>query len=172
MTVALPIAPEWRRRLAPYLASEPLVQRDHPEIAALAARLAGGSHDARTVAERIARWVHDSLRKTVTVSVPSAVQVLRARAGDCNEHTQLFVALARAAGIPTRGAAGLAYIDGRFYYHAWPEAWLGGWVPIDPTFDQFPADAAHLRFVHGGVDSQAELLRVIGRLEIEVLDFR
>src|SRR5262249_61456234 len=98
------------------------------------------------------------------------LQVLRARGGDCNDHTQLFVALARAIGVPTRFVAGLAYVDGKFYYHAWPEVLLTGWVAVDPTFGQFPADAGHLRFVIGGLTRQTELLRLMGNLEIQVLD--
>jgi hypothetical protein len=104
------------------------------------------------------------------VGVPDALQVLSARRGDCNEHTQLFLALARAAGIPARSASGLAYLGGKFYYHAWPEVYLGSWVAVDPTFGQFPADAAHLRFVTGGLAKQTTLLRLMGRLQIDVLD--
>ena len=74
------------------------------------------------------------------------------------------------AGIPARAAAGLAYVDGKFYYHAWPEIYLGNWVAVDPTFGQFPADAAHLRFVHGGLDRQVDLLRLIGALQIDLID--
>src|SRR5205814_2129834 len=96
--------------------------------------LAGGSRDPSVVARRINAWVYDSLRPVVTIGIPSALHVLRTRRGDCNEHTQLFVALARAAGIPARSVAGLAYVDGKFYYHAWPEVLLRGWVAVDPTF--------------------------------------
>jgi hypothetical protein len=78
------------------------------------------------------------------------------------------VALARAAGIPARTAAGLVYSDGFFFYHAWPEVYLNGWVAVDPTFGQFPADAAHLRFTIGGLARQMELVRLIGRLQLEV----
>ena len=113
--------------------------------------------------------MHDSLKKQITFGVPNALQVLQARTGDCNEHTQLFVALARAAGLPARIAAGLAYVDGKFFYHAWPEILLDDWVAVDPTFGQFPADAAHLRFVIGGVARQTELLRLMGNLKIDVL---
>jgi transglutaminase-like putative cysteine protease len=95
--------------------------------------------------------------------------VLETRKGDCNEHTQLFVALARAVGLPARIAAGVAYVDGKFFYHAWPEVLLDDWVAIDPTFGQFPADAAHLRFVIGGVARQTELVRLMGNLKIDVL---
>ncbi len=164
--------PSFRRFYAAELQSEPLLQVNDPAIVALAVRIAGNERDPRVVAERINQWVHDSLEKVVTVSVPNAVQVLRARRGDCNEHTQLFTALARAVGIPTRIATGLAYLDGKFYYHAWPEIHLRTWVAVDPTFGQFPADAAHLRFVTGGLTRQGELLRLVGNLRIEVLDAR
>ena len=166
----LPGAATFRTHYARELAAEPLLQSTHPRITALAARLAGGSRDPRAVAERIHRWVQDSVRKSITVGVPDALQVLSARRGDCNEHTQLYLALARAAGIPARSASGLAYLGGKFYYHAWPEVYLGSWVAVDPTFGQFPADAAHLRFVTGGLAKQTTLLRLMGRLQIDVLD--
>ena len=152
-----------------YLGAEPLLEVDNTEIRTLAVRLRGSETDPRTVAQRIERWVHDSLQKKITIGVPSALVTLRARSGDCNEHTQLYIALARAAGVPARVAAGLAYLDGKFYYHAWPEVWLERWVAVDPTFGQFPADASHLRFTIGGLGRQAELLRLMGVLKVDVL---
>jgi transglutaminase-like putative cysteine protease len=152
-----------------FLDPEPLLESRSPEIIQLAVRLRGTADDPRVVAERINRWVYDSLRKEINVGVPSALGTLRARVGDCNEHTQLYVALARAAGIPARVAAGLAFLDGKFYYHAWPEVFLERWVAVDPTFGQFPADASHLRFTVGGLGRQAELLRLMGALRIDVL---
>ncbi|HEY9230272.1 MAG TPA: transglutaminase domain-containing protein [Gemmatimonadaceae bacterium] len=148
---------------------EPLIQAYDPQILRLANRIRGTERDARIVAERINQWVHDSIAPRITFGVPSAMEVLRTRTGDCNEHTQLFVALARAVGLPARIAAGLAYLDGKFYYHAWPEILLKDWVAVDPTFGQFPADAAHLRFTVGGLARQTELLRLMGNLKIEVL---
>jgi transglutaminase-like putative cysteine protease len=84
--------------------------------------------------------------------------------------------MARAGGIPARIAVGLVWVRGAFYYHAWPEVWIddgpdrGHWLPVDPTLNQFPADATHLRFARGGLDRQAAILPLIGRLEISVLD--
>ncbi len=164
----LPASPEGRFRAE--LAAEPLLQSTDPGVVALGKRIAGAETDPRIVAERLNRWVHDSLRKRITIGVPNALQVLRTRSGDCNEHTQLYIALARSLGLPARAAAGLALVRGKFYYHAWPEVYLGNWVAVDPTFGQFPADAAHLRFIIGGLTRQADLLRLIGRLEIEVLE--
>jgi hypothetical protein len=155
--------------MALFLDAEPLLEVRDAEIQALARRLRGSEADPRVVAKRINQWVHDSLKKEITVGVPSAIATLHAREGDCNEHTQLYVALARAAGIPARVAAGLTYLDGKFYYHAWPEVWLQKWVAVDPTFGQFPADASHLRFTVGGLGRQADLLRLMGALHIDVL---
>ncbi len=156
----------------PYLVSEPLVQSDDPRIQAQARQIVGRTRDPRRAAQLLNEWVHDELAKRVTVSVPSALEVLETRRGDCNEHTVLYVALARAVGIPTRTAAGLVHVDGRFYYHAWPEIYLNGWVAVDPTFGQFPADASHLRFTIGGLARQVELIQLIGRLELEVIQTR
>ena len=154
----------------PGLGPEPMLQSNDPHIISMAVRIRGKERDPRLVAERLNQWVHDSIADRITFGVPNALEVLRTRAGDCNEHTQLFVALARALGILARIAAGLAYVDGKFYYHAWPEILLTDWVAVDPTFGQFPADAAHLRFIVGGLARQTELLRLMGNLKIDVLD--
>ena len=85
------------------------------------------STEPRARAERLTRYVNALLDKKPTVSLPSAREVLRTKVGDCNEHTALYVAMARSIGIPARIAVGLAYvrgITGAFYYHAWPEVYI------------------------------------------------
>ena len=167
---AMPMPLAMRMSFRHELSPEPLIQSGDARIVQLARRIRGDTRDPVVAARRIAQWVHDSLEKSVSVTIPSAIQVLDSRSGDCNEHTQLYIALARAAGIPARSAAGLAQVGRKFYYHAWPEVFVGKWVAVDPTFGQFPADAAHLRFVYGGLDRQAELLRLMGTLRIDVLN--
>ena len=162
-----------------YLSPEPLIESDAPEIIAEAMRAVEGAAGPRARAERLTRYVNALLEKKPTISIPSALEVLRTKIGDCNEHTALYVAMARAAGIPARIAVGLVYIraaQGAFYYHAWPEVYLdeggglGLWLPVDPTLNQFPADGTHLRLVRGGLDQQAAIVPLIGRLRITVLD--
>jgi transglutaminase-like putative cysteine protease len=159
-----------------YLAAEPFIESDAPEIVAEAEVAVRGGTTARDRAERLTRYVNYILDKKPTVSLPSAREVLRTRVGDCNEHTALFVAMARAAGIPARIAVGLVNIHGAFYYHAWPEVYLdeggnrGLWLPVDPTLNQFPADTTHLRFARGGLDKQTLILPLIGTLQIRVVD--
>jgi hypothetical protein len=165
--------PEPEADLGPFLRPEMFLESDAPEIveeAARALRQATGVSPA----ERLVRHVNDLLDKKPTVSLPSAREVLRTRVGDCNEHTALYVALARAAGIPSRIAVGVVYLQGAFYYHAWPEVYVEGprgrgWLAVDPTFNQFPADATHIRLARGGLDRQAAILPAIGRAEMRGL---
>jgi len=162
-----------RMDLREALEPEPLIQSDDRRILEraqqLTARRTRWRQDPKEVARTLTTSVFNMLEKRITFSVPNAVQVLETLQGDCNEHTVLYVAMARALGLPARTAVGLVYVDGAFYYHAWPEVWLGEWVAVDPTFGQYPADAAHLRFVVGGLAQQVEIVRLIGNLDIEVL---
>lgn len=159
-----------------YLKAEPFIESDAPEIRAEAERMVRGVTGSRARAERLTREVNQMVEKKPTVSLPSALEVLRTRVGDCNEHTVLFVALARSLGIPSRINVGLVFVHGAFYYHAWPEVYLdegrgrGQWLPVDPTFDQFPADATHVRLARGGLDQQTAILPLIGRVQITVAE--
>lgn len=93
----------------------------------------------------------------------------------CMEFTDLFIAIARAAGIPAREINGYAYTENPSIQplslvadvlHSWPEYWdtdKGTWIPIDPTWastthgvDFFnKLDLRHFAFViHGTYDSK------------------
>jgi transglutaminase-like putative cysteine protease len=92
----------------------------------------------------------------------------------CMEFTDLFIALARAAGIPAREINGYAYTENKELQplslvndvlHAWPEYYdknKGAWIPIDPTWgstsgvDYFnKLDLRHFAFViHGESDTK------------------
>ncbi|MGE5817208.1 MAG: transglutaminase-like domain-containing protein [Deltaproteobacteria bacterium] len=158
------------RRLSSYLEATPFTQSDHPRIRALAQQIVAGESDARKAALRIKDWVYVQIAKEPTVSIPNALEVLRTRKGDCNEHTVLFNALARAAGIPARTAVGVVYLRGAFYYHAWSEVWLGEWVTLDSVLNQFPADVTHIKFIEGEIDRQIDILQLIGNLKIDVIE--
>jgi len=149
-----------------------LIQSDDKRIKEQTAKILSGEKDAREAAKKLNEWVYNAIQKKPVVSIPSALEVLSQREGDCNEHTTLYTALARAAGIPTRMAAGVVYLRDGFYYHAWPEVWLGQWTAVDPTFNQFPADATHIRFVTGNLDRQSDILKLVGKLKVKVLEYR
>ena len=154
------------------LASDPLIQASHPVIVEEAKRIAGDADGVWARATCLYRWVYENIDKAPVPSVPSALDVLKTREGDCNEHTVLFTALARSLGIPTRVAVGVVWSDDRqaFYYHAWPEVYAGSWIPMDPTLGQPIADATHLKLVEGDIARWPRLIAYLGRMKIEVLD--
>ena len=164
--------PDSGEDLAPYLRATSFVQSDHPAMIKRAETIAAGESGAWAKARAICRWVHENVRKQPTASLPSALDVLTFRSGDCNEHTYLFVGLARAAGIPARIHVGLAYNEGMFYYHAWPAVHVGEWVEMDPTFGQELADATHITLLTGELASQMQLGRLMGHLSITILEER
>jgi transglutaminase-like putative cysteine protease len=153
-----------------FLAPTPLVQSDAPAIVAAARTVTDGAATDADKARRLVGWVHGHLRKQPVLSVPNALEILEQRVGDCNEHAILLAALGRAAGIPTRIEAGLVFMNGGFYYHAWNAFYLGTWVTADAIFDQMPADVSHLRLIIGGLARQVDLMGVIGRIAITVED--
>lgn len=165
----LPMDDARQRALGRYLRPAPRIETGDPAIVRLAQRLRGGDDDPAVVARAIARWVHDSIVPDPAASDASAAEVLARRRGDANEVARLTVALARAAGIPARPVAGLLWADGRFHYHAWSEVYLARFVPIDPMLDQVPADAAHVPMLDNGLDARAELMRLLGHLDLEVV---
>ncbi len=164
-----------------YLESDAFVQSDHPKIRNQAISITGNEEDPWQRSLKIHEWVFSRLDKEPVVSIPSALEVLEQRRGDCNEHTVLFTALARAASLPTRIAIGIVWSDELegFYYHAWPEVYLEvgpqgrpgpGWTWMDPTLGQPLADATHIKLLNGGIESWPQLLPYLGKLEIEVLE--
>ncbi len=149
----------------------PLIQSDHPEIQARAKEIVGQTDPATVRARKLVNWVYQNIEKKPVLSVPNAVETLRHRVGDCNEHAILLAALARADDIPTQIEAGIVYQNGRFYYHAWNTFYLGRWITADSVMGQFPADVTHVRFARG-TENQVDLMQLIGRLKIEVLSYQ
>ncbi len=148
------------------------IQSKDERILTLASEIIGEEKNSWVACKRILAWVYTNLEKTPTLSVPSSLDVLRSMKGDCNEHTVLFTALSRSVGIPTKMIAGLVYSDGVFYYHAWPEVYIGKWVGMDPTLGQEIADATHIPLLEGGLKEQLELVKIIGDLKIRVIEYK
>ncbi len=145
-----------------------LVQTADPRIQAQARQIVSRERRPRRQVEMLTQWVFESLEKRSSSGPPSAISVFDSRRGDCDEHTNLFLALARSLGIPARAISGLLYIEGQLYYHSWPEVYISEWVPVDPTLGQVPADARHVRLITGGPVGHLELFKSIGGLSFDV----
>lgn len=154
-----------------YLAPEYNIESDQDEIITKAYEIAGNIKEPVIIIKKMMEWVYTNIDKRPVMSIPSAAEVLITMTGDCNEHATLLTALLRASGIPARISAGLVYTRENFYYHAWVEAYTGEWITIDPTMNQFPADISHITLLRGNIDKQVEIMAIIGKIGIEVIDF-
>ncbi len=152
-----------------FLKPSPLVQSDHPQIKAAAENIVSPGDSPSDKMRKIVVWVYKNIQKKPVLSVPNALEVLKNRTGDCNEHAVLTAALLRSVGVPAQIETGLVYLNGRFYYHAWNLAYVGQWVTADAVFNQIPADVTHIRLVRGEGSQQLDLLGVMGKIKLEVI---
>ncbi len=142
-------------------------QTDEPQIKALAREL----KTPEAIYDYIVKNLkYDYARVTPTVQRFGAKKALENPSqAICMEFTDLFIALARAAGIPAREVNGYAYTENpqlqplslvADVLHAWPEYYdseKGAWIPIDPTWGSTSGsdffnklDLRHFTFViHG-----------------------
>ncbi len=155
-----------------FLSATGFIQSENDEIKRMARRIVHNEKNTYLAAKKINKWLFENIRKVPVISIPSAVDVLKTKEGDCNEHTVLFAALARSVGIPVKLNVGLAYTSGRFYYHAWPSVYTGVWVDMDPTFGQDIADVTHIKLIEGDIDKQLDIVRLLGRIKLEVIEYK
>lgn len=77
--------------------------------------------------------------RAVTTVHSSVDEVLELRAGVCQDFAHLFIAVARAMGVPARYVSGYIHLPGdkgaTTASHAWGEAWVPGkgWIGYDAT---------------------------------------
>jgi len=102
----------------------------------------------------------------------SVIDIIETQRGDCTEHSQLFVTMARSLGIPAREVSGFIYGEGAeasFGGHAWCEVEVEGfWHPVDPTWGETVVNATHIR-ISGEKPSSEEMELYMGGLEFRIL---
>jgi transglutaminase-like putative cysteine protease len=144
-----------------FLVSETYLEKDAPEIRAVAAQLLGQSEE-ETVRNTLA-FVASSLKKGPFDSDDhGALWALSKRQGDCTEFADLFIALCRANNLPARFCQGYLLhdvLDGDTPKHDWAEVYLAdhGWVPFDPFHVHLGcASAEKMRAIYVYLDNQRQ----------------
>ena len=166
------LLPDERKRS---LASSISIPSDNPKIIALATKIIGDAATDFEKASRIVKWIFTNLEKTMAKNSDNALDILDKKAGDCTEHTLLFVTLARALNIPSREVGGISYMAGekipKMAWHAWAEFHDGKqWLTADPTWNQTLVDGTHIKFSEGSTD--LKWLNILGGLTLQVIDFQ
>jgi len=120
-------------------------------------------------------FVSEHLKQGTELRELTANEILRNQRGDCTEYAQLFVALARASGLPAREVSGLVYLGDTqlsFGGHTWAEVAINGrWQSVDPMWNLYGVTATHLRMGEGEQGAMATLVHD-ARLRFDVDQIR
>jgi transglutaminase-like putative cysteine protease len=119
---------------------------DEPGVNALAARHAPSDLASAKEVDRALENLTVAISRdftydpAVTNVYTEVAEVLELRAGVCQDFAHLFIAAARAMGVPARYVSGYIHVPGEGGVmegasHAWAEAWVpgAGWVGFDAT---------------------------------------
>jgi transglutaminase-like putative cysteine protease len=117
---------------------DPLVRRTSESIRS-------SSRDVGEFLSRAFAWVRDNVKlREPQPKRLGAAHTIRELTGDCDELSDLFITLCRAADIPSRRVVGLFYHGNKterrpFEWHAWAEIRVSGdmWIPFDPSLNFF-----------------------------------
>ena len=169
-TSALPVeAPDLNEFLKPTLH----IQSNNQEIISKSKEIIGDEKNSLPAVKKLTQWVSEEIKDKLVDSF-SSLNVLHSMEGECQSHTYLYTAFARAAGIPTKVVNGIVYLEPKgFLYHTWAESYVGYWIAVDPTFGQIPVDATHIKLVEGdSFDELSPLINIIGKIRAEVIEYK
>lgn len=158
--------------LSRYLVSTSSIQSDHQDIKQQAGLIVSGASQDLEKIVNLVNWTADNIKGSMRDSF-SSLDVLKSKEGECQSHSKLYTAMARSVGIPTRLVTGLVYSDNLgFLYHSWAESYVKGWLSVDPTLRQVPSDATHIKLVSLSDDDPGPVLKVMGKIKIESVDYQ
>jgi len=119
-----------------FLRPEKYIESEDPKIIAIAETLKADSMTDTAI--NINNWVIENLTDAGYIKRDhGALYALDKKAGDCTEFMNLYLALARASGIPARGVAGYVNKESAILksrnYHNWAEVYIDSvWRVVDP----------------------------------------
>jgi transglutaminase-like putative cysteine protease len=132
----------------PYLQPTEFWPSDSPEVSDIIDQAMGDmSEDSdRATAAALHRWVRRNIDygSDIIGSRYGVEPVLKQRFGRCWDLSDVFITLARAAGLPARQIGGWLY--GR-EGHIWSQVWLedeGVWLDVDTTAENLGVDASYI----------------------------
>ncbi len=144
-----------------YLLPTETIDSDNKKIIQKATELVEGEDDAFKAVFKLASWVEENVKYDLNTLTATASQkaswVLDNKNGVCDEMTSLFIAMARAVGIPARFASGISYTTSELFEENWqPHGWAEvyfpevGWVDFDITFGEYGyVDVTHIKLRDG-----------------------
>lgn len=142
-----------------YTSPEEKIQSDDASIKAEAQKLFSGITNPYLKAKKAFEFVNDYMTYDEADGNKGALSALQTGKGVCEDYAELFTALLRASGVPSRIATGFwvedqgfagGTADGDNYRHAWPEFYLPeyGWIIVEPTFEYIVNGIREIDYSH------------------------
>jgi hypothetical protein len=137
-----------------YLKSNHFITSDDELVQKLAKEAVGNETDPWKQAQHIEKFVRGYITEgTYTQALDTAAQVAKSRKGDCTEFSMLSAAMCRAAGVPSRTAVGLVYVERTrlsetpiLAFHMWTEVYVKGqWLGLDATMAKGSIGPGHIK---------------------------
>lgn len=168
------------QRLRRFLQTTAYVPSTDPSFIALARKLIGSETDAARVAQLLADHAHKTITPDPSIfAIRTGKDIRDTPRGVCRDYTTYFTTLARAVGLPTKQCTGIAYANGLFLYHAWPEVWVGTdangedrWVALEVTWGAPFADATHIKLAEGEISDLMGITADMNKYTIKVLEVK
>ncbi len=138
------------RATSSHPADHPRLKKLVDEIKAPLGRNVDDRRLAGAILDFVAGYIDNVPESPYAYHTSSVFDILYNRTGDCTEHSQLFVTLARAAGLPAREVSGFVYggndrtpsLGG----HAWVEVLIDDqWIGMDPTWEETEINRSHVQ---------------------------
>lgn len=142
-----------------YTRPERYIESDDPQIVDLANHIAAGETNPYILARKFYDYVIANAHYHVLgKGLLGAKALLTSGEGECGDYSALFIALARARGIPARPVVGYWAVSGIDQTHVWAEFYLEGlgWIPVDPTIGQHSLKDQEYYF--GNMDNKRVIL--------------
>jgi len=134
-----------------YLQDDVKYQINSAIIQSTIKKIIGDETNVYWITRNIHQYLIGHLHYIMDGAWDTAPTVINNGHASCSEYTFTFIALCKAAGVPTRYVGSvwnrkdIVYMDD--VYHRWPEVYMPGygWIPTDPTHGdrEWPRDQAY-----------------------------
>ncbi|MCZ7555025.1 MAG: transglutaminase-like domain-containing protein [Bacteroidia bacterium] len=158
---SLPL-PVLHKDFFPFVRGDSALTLDGDAVRRRANALKAWERNSDVVLRALAGTIRREFTRDPFIPATTANGVAQVPRGSSFHASLLFVAVARAVGLPARFAFGVAPSHGRWTTKVWVEVWSGDWVPMDAESGEAITDAVHIKLLDAV--SMADVLDQSGRL--------
>ncbi len=140
--------PVFDRTLLQYVKGDSMIALDNQPVRSRATSLKSWERKSDAVVRSLLSMIKWDFTEDLFVPLVPASGIAEVPRGASIHASLLFVAIARAVGLPARFVFGAVPVDGRWRTKVWAEVWSEDWSSVDPLTGSILRDAAHVKLLH------------------------